>query len=220
VRIFTNVDNGATVGSTLPPTVYFLINRDVGNVLYLDVAGIDAMVDWSIDFGAIGTFILGASMTYFTQFDQAVSASDPSFSILNTSGYNSQFPSIQTKARFSVGYENGPFSATVFANYTGEYNNWINTSVIPITSDAAGNPTGGGDPVDSDLIWDLNASWDFQGALEGNSVYIDVKNVLDSEPPFYNGNTTGAGGVGGWGFNGFTSNAMGRIVSVGFRARF
>lgn len=220
VRVFTNVDNGATVGGTLPSTVYFMINRDVGNVLYLDVAGWDAMFDWTLSAGAIGDFILGASLTYFTKFDQAVSANDPYFSILNTSGYNSQFPSVQTKARFSFGYENGPFAATLFANYTGEYNNWINTSVIPITSDASGNPTGGGDPVDSDLIFDFNARWEFQGALEGNEIYLDVKNLLDDEPPFYNGNTTGAGGVGGWGFNGFTSNALGRIVSVGFRARF
>ena len=52
-----------------------------------------------------------------------------------------------------------------------------------------------------------------------NQSLIDVYLPFDKEPPFYNGNTTGAG-VGAWGFNGFTSNALGRLISVGFRAQF
>ena len=218
IRQFTNVDNGATVGGVIPPTVYFLINRDVGNVLNLDVAGIDAMFNWRVDTGSAGIFTLGASMTYFTKFDQ--NFGDAPFSVLNTSGYNSQFPSIQKKARAQVGWEYSAFSLDLFANWTGAYRNWINTSVAPIISDALGNPIGGGDRVKADLTFDLHAAWDFDsGMLEGSQIYIDVKNLFDKDPPFYNGNTTGVG-VGAWGFNGFTSNALGRLISVGFRAEF
>jgi iron complex outermembrane receptor protein len=218
VRVFTNVDNGATVGGTLPPVTYFMINRDVGNVLNLDVQGIDAMFAYRLATDTAGIFTIGGSMTYFTKFDQ--NFGDAPFSILNTSGYNSQFPSIQKKARGQVGWEMGPFAVDVFANYTGKYRNWINTSILPVTSDASGNPTGGGDPVKADLTFDLHAAYNFTSDyLEGSQVYVDVKNVFDEEPPFYNGNTTGAG-VGAWGFNGFTSNALGRLMSVGFRAQF
>jgi iron complex outermembrane receptor protein len=217
VRVFTNVDNGATVG-VLPPVSYFMINRDVGNVLNLDVAGIDAMFNYRYPTDTMGAFTVGASVTYFTKFDQDFG--DEKFSILNTSGYNSQFPSIQTKGRAQVGWEAGPFAVDVFANYTGKYRNWINTSILPVTSDANGNPTGGGDPVKADLTFDFHAAYNLSGGfMDGSQVYVDVKNVFDKEPPFYNGNTTGAG-VGAWGFNGFTSNALGRLMSVGFRAQF
>jgi iron complex outermembrane receptor protein len=218
VRVFTNVDNGATVGATLPPTVYFMINRDVGNVLNLHVQGIDAMFAYRIPTDVLGTFTLGGSLTYFTKFDQDFG--DAPFSVLNTSGYNSQFPSIQTKARGQVGWQRGPVSVDVFANYTGKYHNWINTSILPVLSDARGNPIGGGDLVKADLTFDLHAAYEFEGdLLNGSQIYIDVKNVFDKTPPFYNGNTTGVG-VGAWGFNGFTSNVLGRLMSVGFRAAF
>jgi len=86
---------------------------------------------------------------------------------------------------------------------------------------ANGNPVGGGDLVRSDLTFDMHLAYNFNGSfMNGSQLYLDVKNIADRDPPFYNGNTTGAGGVGAWGFNGFTSNLLGRLVSVGFRANF
>lgn len=216
---FTNVANGATTAPTLPTTSYFLINRDVGNVLNLKVQGIDAQFNYRIPTSNVGTFTLGASMTYFTKFDQDFGGDV--FTILNTSGYNSQFPSIQTKGRAQIGWEKENVAFDIFANYTGGYRNWIQTSVLPVSVGANGNPTGGGDKVRSDLNFDLHLTYNFNGSFaNGSQVYLDVKNVFDREPPFYNGNTTGAGGVGAWGFNGFSSNLLGRLVSVGFRAQF
>lgn len=216
---FTNVANGATTAPTLPAVPYFLINRDVGNVLNLDVQGIDAQFQYRIRTDSAGIFTIGGTLTYFTKFDQDFG--DDVFSILNTSGYNSQFPSIQTKGRAQVSWELDSFALDVFANYTGKYRNWIQTSVIPVQIGANGNPIGGGDPVRSDLTFDLHAAYTFKGDFMTDSqIYIDVKNLFDRNPPFYNGNTTGAGGVGAWGFNGFTSNLLGRIVAVGFRANF
>lgn len=216
---FTNVANGATTAPTLPANPFFLINRDVGNVLNLDVQGIDAQFSYRIPTDNLGQFIVGASMTYFTKFDQDFG--DDAFSILNTSGYNSQFPSIQTKGRAQLGWEISDFAVDIFANYTGKYRNWIQTSVLPVTVGANGNPTGGGDKVRSDLNFDIHLAYNFTGSFMPDSqIYLDVKNVFDRNPPFYNGNTTGAGGVGAWGFNGFSSNLLGRLVSLGFRAQF
>ncbi|PKQ01188.1 MAG: TonB-dependent receptor [Alphaproteobacteria bacterium HGW-Alphaproteobacteria-13] len=215
---FTNVANGATTAPVLPATPYFLINRDVGNVLNLDVQGIDAQFTYRIPTASAGTFTLGASMTYFTKFDQDFG--DNAFSILNTSGYNSQFPSIQTKGRAQLGWEISNFAIDLFANYTGKYRNWIQTSINPVTLGPDGNPTGGGDRVRADLTIDMHLAYNFNDSfMQGSQIYVDVKNLFDREPPFYNGNTTGAG-VGAWGFNGFTSNLLGRLVSVGFRANF
>jgi iron complex outermembrane receptor protein len=48
---------------------------------------------------------------------------------------------------------------------------------------------------------------------------VDVKNLFNTNPPFYNGNTAGIIG-GAFGYNGFVSNPLGRVTSVGLRAKF
>jgi iron complex outermembrane receptor protein len=221
IDAFTNVANGANVSGSIPATVYFLMRRDSGNILNLDVAGIDAMFNYRMTTDTMGIFTVGGSITHFTKYDQDFGGDV--FSVLNTSGFNVTFPSIQTKARAQMGWENGPIAVDVFANYTGSYYNWFNSSLVPIALDPKGNPTGGGDKVKSDLTFDMHASYTFgedvAGLMSGSQVYIDINNVFDKDPPFFNGNTAGIG-VGGWGYNGFTSNPIGRMISVGARARF
>lgn len=215
IRAFTNVDNGAPFNAVLPSTVYFLIDRNLKNLLNLDAAGIDAQLQYRFLTDAAGTFTLGGNVTYFTKYDQWFFDA-PKFSILNTSGYNSQFPSIQTRGRVNLKWELGGLSTNLAANVHGSYRNWLQSSVMPITLDENGNPSGGGDEVDAAYTLDLNIGYQgTAGFMQGTRVYIDVKNLLDQEPAFYNGNTSGIG-VGGWGFNGFVSNPLGRIMSVGF----
>jgi iron complex outermembrane receptor protein len=221
INEFANLAGGATISGAVPQNVYFFLDQSSGNVLNLKVQGIDAQVNYRLLTDSFGTFRLSESLTYFTKFDQNFGGGT-SFSVLNTSGYNTTFPSIRFKNRAGVGWDMGPFSADIFMNYTGSYRNWSNTSVTPITVDSVGNPTGGGDKVKSQTIFDLHASYSFEegvGPLSGAQVYVDVQNLFDKDPPFYNGNTSGILG-GAWGFNGFTSNPIGRLVSFGLRADF
>ncbi|HVI31445.1 TonB-dependent receptor domain-containing protein [Phenylobacterium sp.] len=221
INTFANLAGGATINGAVPAQVYFLLDQSSGNVLNLDIQGIDFMFQYRIPTDSLGTFRIGDALTYFTRFDQNFGGGS-SFSVLNTSGYNTTFPSIQFKNRASFGWDFGAFSADVFMNYTGSYRNWSNTSVAPVLVDSIGNPTGGGDKVKSQTIWDLHASYDFEdgyGIMENAQVYLDIQNVLDTDPSFYNGNTAGILG-GAWGFNGFASNPIGRLVSVGVRAKF
>ena len=106
---------------------------------------------------------------------------------------------------------NGPESATLFGLPARE---------LKRAFDENGNPAGGGDRVKGEQTFDLNLAYEGEaGFLEGHRVYLNIKNVFDSEPVYYNGNTSGIG-VGAWGFNGFVSNPIGRVVSVGFSAQF
>jgi iron complex outermembrane receptor protein len=84
-----------------------------------------------------------------------------------------------------------------------------------------GNPIGGGDVVKAGNTYDLHVQYEFRGAnfLRGWQVYVDVQNLFDKNPPFYNGNTAGILG-GAWGYNGFVSNPVGRLTSIGVRAKF
>ena len=217
---FANLANGATISGAVPPQVYFLIDQSSRNALNLTVQGIDAQVTYQRQIGEMGRFTIGTALTYFTKFQQNFGGGS-NFSILNTSGYNTTFPSVRFKNRAQFGWEKGGISADLFWNHTGAYRNWISTTVTPITVDAIGNPTGGGDVVKAADIFDLHLQYEFRGEsfLRGWQVYVDAQNLFDTKPRFYNGNTSGILG-GAWGYNGFVSNPIGRLTSIGLRAKF
>lgn len=219
IEEFANLAGGATINGAIPANVYYMIDQTSDNVLNLKVQGIDAQFDYRFDAGSAGTFTIGTALTYFTKFKQNFGGGTE-FDVLNTSGYNTTFPSIQFKNRANLGWQLGGFGADLFWNHTGGYRNWSNDSVAPIETDAVGNPIGGGDKVKANDTFDLNMRYNFEGGVvDGWQVYLDVQNLFDKDPPFYNGNTSGILG-GAWGYNGFVSNPLGRIVSLGLRAKF
>lgn len=219
INAFTNVGNGVTISGAVPSTVYYLLDQNEGNVLDLNVQGIDASVSYRYHTEKLGTFRIGDALTYFTRFDQDFGGG-PSFSILNTSGYNTTFPSIQFHSRADLGWDVGPIVADMFINYTGGYRNWSNFTVAPIHLNSEGNPVSGGDWVSSTTTVDLHIAYNFtSGWFAGDQLYVDGNNILDAKPSFYNGNTNGILSS-GYGFNGFVSNPLGRVISLGFRAKF
>jgi len=222
IAAFANTANGVTLSSTIPANVYFLLDQNSGNVLNLDIQGIDLQLSYVLNTGRWGDFRVANSLTEFLRFKQNFGGGE-SFSILNTSGYNTTFPSIRTQDRLNLGWTGYALTVDAFLNYTGSYRNWSNTSVTPVITDSLGNPIGGGDHVASNLTVDLHAAYNFKvGALKNLQLYLDGKNVFNRAPPFYNGTTGGIlapGGTtpGSYGFNGFVSNPIGRLISAGFR---
>lgn len=217
---FTRTPYGAPLNIVVPNTVYFMYQGDTSNLLNLDVEGIDYQFDYRFYTDSMGTFRIGTSGTYYTKYDQSMVGS-PWFSILNTSGYNNQFPSLQWRTRTRFGWEHEAWRVDAFVNYTAPYYNYSNTTVEPLIMGPDG-PTGGGDRVGSDTTIDLNVAYEFPSTFgygDRAQVYLNVNNLFDRDPPFYNGNTEGVG-VGGWGFNGYVSNPIGRVVSVGVRMSF
>jgi iron complex outermembrane receptor protein len=226
IAAFANTANGVTLSSTIPATVYFLLDQNSGNVLNLDIQGIDLELSYVLRTQRLGTFRFGDALTEFLRFRQNFGGGE-SFSILNTSGYNTTFPSVRTQDRLSLGWTGGPLTVDAFFNYTGAYRNWSNTAVNPVITSSSGTPIGGGDEVASNLTVDLHAAYNFQaGGFRNLQVYLDGKNVFNRAPPFYNGTTGGILAPGGnpgnppgsYGFNGFVSNPIGRLISLGLRA--
>jgi iron complex outermembrane receptor protein len=91
----------APLNAPLPGTIYFIRDGRQQNVVNLDIQGIDASIDYKLATDKAGTFNLGAAVSYFTRFNQNI-GDGPVFSVLNTTGFNETFPSIQTQARFSA----------------------------------------------------------------------------------------------------------------------
>lgn len=217
---FANVANGATIGGSIPPTVYYLIDQSTRNWLNLSIEGFDAQFDYRFDIGDRVQARFGASGTYFTKFDQNFGP-NPKFSVLNTSGFNGVFSSIEFKARSYVGFDLGNFSADLFWNHIGDYNNWGGSTVRPLTRDANGNPSGGGDTVEAANTFDLHLAQklSFGDTFENVTLSLDIRNIADEDPPFFNGNQGGFMG-GAWGYDNFAANPIGRLITLGLRTNF
>ncbi|TPG21717.1 TonB-dependent receptor [Sphingomonas koreensis] len=198
----------------IPGTTYFIYDFRQQNVLNLNISGIDADASYRFTAG-FGSVNVGGSWSHFLKFDQQVGAGSPTFTVLNTVGFNTTFPSIQDQGRFNVGVDAGNFSVEAFVNYTGGFRNYGGSTVTPVDRDAGGYPTGhGGDKVRSYTTVDLHVGYRLPPFIAGHDdarpqLYIDVNNLLDQEPPFYNSAA---------GYTSFSGNPIGRIVSLGFRA--
>ena len=196
--------------SAVPSPIYYILSVRQENVLNLDIQGIDADFSYRLPTDAYGVFRASGSISYFTKFDQKIRGGS-TFSVLNTTGFNNTFPSIRTQARGNLGWDGGPFSADVFVNYVGSYRNWSGTTVTPLVSQA-GNPVSGGDKVDGAAIFDLNLAYTLQGGeFEGSQLFLDVTNVFNKDPVFYNSAN---------GYDSYSGNIIGRVATVGFRATF
>jgi iron complex outermembrane recepter protein len=217
---FANVANGATIGGSIPPVVYYMIDQSARNWLNLSIEGYDAQFDYRFNLGERVRARFGSSGTYFTKFDQNF-GTNPKFSVLNTSGFNGVFPSIRFKARTHAGFDLGSFSADIFWNHVGSYKNWGGSTVRPLTRDANGNPNGGGDTVDATNTFDIHLAYKLSlgQTFDDVSLSLDVRNVADEEPSFFNGNQGGFMG-GAWGYDNYTANPIGRLVTVGVRTNF
>ncbi|HEU0161860.1 MAG TPA: TonB-dependent receptor [Rhizomicrobium sp.] len=207
----------AQLQGTLPNTIYYLVSGRQGNYNNLSVQGVDASFNYMRETASAGTFSLGGSITEFTRFKQHLAGGQQFYSILNTTGANSTFGAVQTQARFNVGWQYEDWGVDLFDTFIGSYRNWSSSSVRPVTSRADGAPTGGGDKVDAQHIFDLNLRYTlpeggFIGdALAGTTLFVNIDNLFDTDPAFYNGAS---------GYDNYTGNPVGRVVTAGIRLRF
>ena len=204
---------GRPLQTTIPAQVFFSYDFTQRNALNLVVEGVDGSVEYGFDTD-FGRFNLSSVASLKTKFDQQVGTGGAVFSVLGTTGFNTTFPSIELDSRTGINWTSKfGLVADVFWNHTSSYKNWSGTTVTPITRNAAGVPTGGGDTVKANNTVDAHVAYNFtdDGYLKDLQVYLDVQNVFDKDPPFYNTAN---------GFDPFAGNPLGRLTSVGFRKKF
>jgi hypothetical protein len=160
-----------------------------------------------------GGFDADLAVSYKTKFDQSF-GTGPKFSVLNTTGFNTTFPSIKLDVRGNVGVDVGAVRAVLYVNHTGSYKNWSGNAINPVVI-TNGVPSGG-DRVKATTTFDGHIDFEIPGNafsfLPKADVYLDVVNMFNKRPPFYNNNN------GGW--DPFSGNPIGRVVSVGLRSRW
>jgi len=199
----------------LQSPIYFSYDFRNQNALNLNAEGIDADIHYQTEFdwGSIGG---GLATSFMTKFDEQVGTGGAVFSVLNRSGFNNTFPSVPLNVRTDLNVTYKQWSGTVYVNYSGPYTYWGANVINPVITTAAGIPTGGGDHVTSYTTVDLNVSYDLGEIISANtSLFVDVTNLFDRSPNFvsnYDANR-------GMGYDFFQASPIGRVVTVGFRAK-
>jgi iron complex outermembrane receptor protein len=198
---------------SIPSQVFYVYNFQQRNALNLEVEGIDASIDYGFDTG-YGRFSISGIASYETKFDQQVGTGGGVFSVKNTTGFNTTFPSIKLNSRVELDWDSTfGLSANLAWNHTGAYRNWSGTTVTPLTRNAQGVPTGGGDRVKAGNFFDLHVAYDVpgDGLTQDLQVFVDVNNLFDKDPPFYNSNN---------GYDTFSGNPIGRLTTIGVRKKW
>jgi iron complex outermembrane receptor protein len=173
-----------------------------------------------------GNFSASMMATDFLAFDENYNGS-PQFSVLNTSGYNTSFPSIGLQARLMLAWDYAGFSTSLLARYIGGYRNWSSATINPVITTIVNGqsvPAGGGDPVAANITFDMHFGYELgklSAILGSSQVYLDVSNLLGSDPPFYNTSTTGnASNSTVTGFDPYGASNLGRVISIGLRVKY
>jgi iron complex outermembrane receptor protein len=196
----------------LPQNVYFIYSYQQQNALNLKSDGIDADASYLFD-TSVGTFSADLSGSVKLKMMQQFGSGGQWFSILNTSGFNTTFPSNRLAARLDLGWRRSGVSAHVIANYEGSYYNWNGSAPYPLQRDAAFAPIGGGQPVVAYTTFDFHAAYNFgaSGVMANTEIDLTGVNVLNKAPPFFN---TAIG------YDTFNANPIGRLVTVGISKKW
>ena len=188
--------NGTFASLVLPGTNRLLLDDLFKNYGSRTIQGIDFGPSYAFhpEFASFNTGITG---TYFTKASTTIIQG-------GTPNNDLQSGFVRFKARYYLSAVAGPFAGNFFVNYVGNYDNPSGKQTVASFT-----------TLDTNLAYDLPSA----GFLKATLV-LNVENLLDKAPPPYNGTSTATAGTGLSGFNGAYANPLGRIVTVGFRAKF
>jgi iron complex outermembrane receptor protein len=198
---------GRSQTGALPPAVYFIYSYQQQNALNLKADGIDADLNYVHGLG-VGDFSADLAGTVKLKMMQQFGSGGEWFNILNSSGFNTTFPSNKLAARLNLGYRIHGASINIIGNYSGSYYNWNGAAPFPLKRDALFSPIGGGQGVKAYTTTDVHAAYDFgtSGPLSGTEIDLTALNVFNKDPPFFN---TAIG------YDTFNANPIGRLVTLG-----
>lgn len=182
-----------------------------GIQVVLDARGLSAAettqdgIDMALNYSAqsrVGTFTVGVSATHILSNTSVLVAGAAPISNLDQVGQP-----ISWRGRGNITYARGPFSTTLFANYTGKYHN-----NAPITIAGVLQPEA---DVSSWTTFDLSIAFAFPraearwAAMRGVRLGLSVTNLFDSDPPIVNSTVSGSSSI-----DLTAHNALGRFMQV------
>ncbi|WP_293451063.1 TonB-dependent receptor [Phenylobacterium sp.] len=174
------------LAGTYPAEAYGAIvdNRYV-NTASLRVRGIDVSAAYRFALGQ-DDVRLGAEASYMATYKQRLTPTSPVVERVNTMNFPVRF-----RSRVTADWTRGPLTLGAAFNYTVAYRDALGVRI-------------GDQPT-----FDLQARWagPRQGPLQGVALLLNVRNLFDRDPPFYD-NTLGIG------YDGAQGDPIGRFVSL------
>jgi outer membrane receptor protein involved in Fe transport len=173
--------------SLFPASAYTAIvdGREV-NTGGLLVRGVDVSAAYGFRLGDERIDLAGGA-TILVDYRRQVTPTSPSIQFLGTGG-----EPVDLRARGTTTWTHGPFATSVTVNYVDGYH------------DSAGKPVGSWTTADLQLLWRPTT---ITGVLARTTVALNVQNLADSAPPFYNAPQ-------GVGYDPANANPLGRVVSL------
>jgi outer membrane receptor protein involved in Fe transport len=175
-----------TLNGVFPPTAFGAIadNRYV-NTTTLEVSGLDLTGGYRFERGK-DAFVLGANATYLFRYDQQVTPTSPVVDDVNVANFPVRF-----RGRLTADWTRGRVTTGLAFNYVGAYH------------DALGARIGDQPTVDVQL----HLAPPDHGVMRGIATLLNVRNLFDKDPPFYN-NPVGIG------YDAANADPIGRYVSI------
>ena len=161
------------------------------NTARVQVEGLDGQASYTFDRGE-DHFDLSANASYLLSFDRQITPRASTIGLVGDAGQPSRL-----RARGEAAWRRGAYGATLGLNYLGA------------ERDATGRR------IDAWTTADLQVSWtpNGQGALKGLSLALNVQNLTDADPPFYDAPQ-------GVGFDPANADPLGRFVSLQLTKRW
>lgn len=189
----SRVTNSLPAGDTRPFEA--IIVTQYSNLSRVKMKGLDVHLAQVFNTQA-GRFVASADFTHYLNYWSQFTAASPKVTAMNVIG-----SPISWKGRFGLRWSNEGWSASLFANYQGDY---INNRVAPEKK------------ISSQTTYDLQAGYHFSDDagswLRDARATISVVNVFNRDPPFAD-----AGGIG---FDARNYSAVGRMVSISIEKRW
>ena len=173
--------------------VAFVLDIRTRNLTSTKTEGVDFEVTYDRPLGT-GALSVGLSGDYIIDYTNQASSASPEIE-----AFNRVFNPVDFRARGSIGWAAESLSANAFVNYTDGYKN---DRVEPFVS------------VDSWITIDLSIAYDLghkdsADVLDGTSVSLSVRNLLDEDPPFIDGDENFSVSF----FDGTNATPLGRFIS-------
>ena len=178
--------SNSSSATLFPPNAYaFIVDGRLVNTGGLEVRGLDLTGDYDLRLGERDHVQFTAQATLLVDYLQQVTPRATPVSLLDTGGQP-----VSVRARGGATWTHGSFESTLTVNYTGGYH------------DVSGRPVSSWTTADLQLLWRPTTI----RLLDRTSVALNILNLADSWPPFFNAPQ-------GVGYDPANANPLGRVVS-------
>ena len=220
---------GAPITTPLPACVSFIELSQTTNLLNYWASGLDVSAQYAFDTD-FGSFTIVDSLSQNLTFQAGYGVPEltgvpPAYlrsELNNTVGLQPAAPNVGTQMRAHIDWALAGYKASFAMNYTGPYQNVGNTAATAVTQNQYAVYSGmGGDPVGSNVTFDLYLGYSFQTPYLGNDLFqVTIRNLLNTYPPYFNGSDLAGGGFYTYGYDSFVGSPIGRIIEVGLTAKY